>query len=252
MGASFEELIAEAVAVPVDGWDFSWFAGRATEQRPSWGYARLVADRMAAATAALDIQTGGGEVLATVPRPPALLVATDAWRPNVAVAAGNLRPLGASVVEAADESGLPFRDRSFDLVVSRHPVRTRWDEVARVLRPGGTFLSQQIGAGTNRELSVAMLGPLPEPDPHHPGQLAAAAEAAGLTVLDVRAERLRVEFFDVAAVAYFLRKVVWTVPDFTVERFLPRLRAVHQQIIAQGSFVSHSKRVLIEARNRGG
>jgi hypothetical protein len=73
MGASFEELIAEA-AVPVDGWDFSWFAGRATEQRPSWGYARLVADRMAAA---LDIQssvrsrvavgrsdgqTGGGEV----------------------------------------------------------------------------------------------------------------------------------------------------------------------------------------------
>jgi SAM-dependent methyltransferase len=250
MGASFEDLIAEAVAVPVAGWDFSWFDGRATEQRPSWGYARLVADRMAAATAALDVQTGGGEVLATVPRPPALLVATDSWRPNVPVAARNLRPLGASVVEAADASALPFRDGSFDLVVSRHPVSTGWDEVARVLRPGGTFLTQQIGAGSNRELSEAMMGPLPEPDRHHPEKLAAAAAAAGLTVLDVRAERLRAEFFDVAAVAHFLRKVVWTVPDFTVERYLPRLRAVHDRIQAEGPFVSHAQRVLIEARKR--
>jgi SAM-dependent methyltransferase len=248
MGASFEDLIAEAVAVPVAGWDFSWFDGRATEQRPSWGYARLVADRMAAGTAALDIQTGGGEVLATVPKPPALLVATDSWRPNLAVAEVHLRPLGASVVEAADAPTLPFRDAVFDLVVSRHPVRTLWDEIARVLRPGGIFLSQQIGAGTNRELSEAMLGPLPPPDPRHPQQLAAAARAAGLTVLDVRAESLRAEYFDIAAVTYFLRKVVWTVPGFEVGKFLPQLRAVHDRIQARGPFVSFARRVLIEAR----
>jgi SAM-dependent methyltransferase len=248
MSASFEDLIAEAVAVPVAGWDFSWFAGRATEQRPSWGYARLVAARMAVATAALDVQTGGGEVLATVAEPPALLVATDSWRPNLPVAARHLRPLGAFVVEAADEPVLPFRDAVFDLVVSRHPVRTLWDEIARVLRPGGTFLSQQIGAGTNRELSEAMLGPLPAPDPRHPEQLAAAARAAGLTVLDLRAETLRAEFFDIAAVTYFLRKVVWTVPGFSVEEYRTRLRAVHDRIQAEGPFVSFAKRVLIEAR----
>ncbi|GAA3350339.1 class I SAM-dependent methyltransferase [Amorphoplanes nipponensis] len=251
MGASFEELIAEAVAVPVTGWDFSWFAGRATEQRPSWGYARLVADRMAGATAALDVQTGGGEVLATVPDPPALLVATDSWRPNLPVAARHLRPLGASVVEAADAPTLPFRDGVFDLVVSRHPVRTLWPEIARVLAPGGVFLSQQIGAGTNRELSEAMLGPLPPPDPRHPQRLAAAARDAGLTVLDLRAETLRAEFFDVAAVAHFLRKVVWTVPGFTVEKYLPQLRAVHDRIEAEGPFVSYARRVLIEARKPG-
>ncbi|WP_041841477.1 class I SAM-dependent methyltransferase [Actinoplanes friuliensis] len=250
MGASFEDLIAEGAAVPVEGWDFSWFDGRATEQRPSWGYARLVADRMAGATAALDVQTGGGEVLATVPKPPALLVATDSWRPNVLVAARTLRPLGASVVEVTDEPALPFRDDSFDLVVSRHPVRTLWTELARVLRPGGTFLSQQIGAGTNRELSEAMLGPLSPPDPDFPQKLAAQAEAAGFTVLDVRAETLRAEYFDVAAVTYFLRKVVWTVPGFTAERFLPQLREVHERIQREGAFVSHARRVLIEARVR--
>ena len=239
---TFEELLAEAAAVPVEGWDFSWFAGRATEERPSWGYARLVGERMAGAGAALDIQTGGGEVLATVPAPPPVLVAVEAWRPNVAVAARNLRPLGASVVEAGDP--LPFRDGVFDLVVSRHPVRTRWDELARVLRPGGTFLSQQIGSGTNRELSEAMLGPLPPPEPQHFERLAAAA---GLKVVDLRAERLRVEFFDVAAVAYFLRKVVWTVPDFSIDRFRPRLREVHDRIVRDGVFVSSSRRVLVEA-----
>jgi SAM-dependent methyltransferase len=251
MRATFEELIAEAAAVPVEGWDFSWFDGRATEQRPSWGYARLVADRMSRADAALDVQTGGGEVLATVPEPPALLVATDSWRPNLPVAARNLRPVGALVVEAADAPTLPFRDAVFDLVVSRHPVGTLWDEVARVLRPGGTFLSQQIGAGTNRELSEAMLGPLPPPDPRHPERLAAAARAAGLTVLDVRAESLRAEYFDVAAVTYFLRKVVWTVPGFSVEKYLPQLRAVHERIQAGGPFVSYARRVLIEARKPG-
>jgi SAM-dependent methyltransferase len=251
MRATFEELIAEAAAVPVEGWDFSWFDGRAIEQRPSWGYARLVADRMAGADAALDVQTGGGEVLATVPKPPALLVATDSWRPNLPVAARHLRPLGALVVEAADAPTLPFRDAVFDLVVSRHPVQTLWDEIARVLRPGGTFLSQQIGAGTNRELSEAMLGPLPPPGPRHPEKLAAAARAAGLTVLDVRAESLRAEYFDVAAVTYFLRKVVWTVPGFSVEKYLPQLRAVHDRIQTGGPFVSYARRVLIEARKPG-
>ena len=92
---------------------------------------------MARAEAALDIETGGGEVLATVARPPALLVATERWWPNVAVARARLRPLGARVVAAADAPTLPFTDGSFDLVVSRHPVVVLWEEIARVLRPGG-------------------------------------------------------------------------------------------------------------------
>ena len=60
----FSQLIAEGDAVPLAGWDFSWFDGRATEERPPWGYARLIGERLRRAGAALDIQTGGGEVLA--------------------------------------------------------------------------------------------------------------------------------------------------------------------------------------------
>jgi hypothetical protein len=55
-------------------------------------------------------------------------------------------------------------------------------------------------------------------------------------------------FDDVAAVVYFLRKVFWTVPDFTVAAYRDRLAAMHELISATGPFVAHSKRFLIEAR----
>ncbi|MEU1587883.1 class I SAM-dependent methyltransferase [Micromonospora sp. NPDC005710] len=242
-----EDLIAEAVAAPVDGWGFGWLAGRATEERPPWGYARLVADRMAHADAALDVDTGGGEVLAEVPRPPKLLTATEAWPPNVEVARRVLRRVGASVVAVAPDGPLPFRDASFDLVVSRHPVRTDWAQTARVLRPGGTFLSQQIGAGTMRELSEAILGPLPPPNQRHPEHAVAAAEAAGLRVVDLRRATLRATFSDIGAVVWFLRKVIWTVPGFTVERYRAPLRDLHARITTEGPFVAHAQRFLIEA-----
>ncbi|HKS98016.1 MAG TPA: methyltransferase domain-containing protein [Rugosimonospora sp.] len=246
--ATFEELLAEGAAVPVDGWDFSWFTGRATEARPSWGYAGLMAERMARARAALDVQTGGGEVLAGVPYRPALLAATESWPPNLAVARHTLRPLGVFVVGASDGGGLPFAGGTFDLVVSRHPVVTVWPEIARVLRPGGTFLSQQIGAGSQRELIDFMMGPQPVGGARSPVRAREQAEAAGLAVTDLRSEALTAEFFDIAAVVHFLRKVVWTVPDFSVERYRDRLAALHRRIERDGLFVSHAQRFLIEAR----
>ena len=66
MARTFSDLVAEAAEVPVDGWDFSWLDGRATEQRPSWGYQRLLASKLATVSAAVDLNTGGGEVLAGV------------------------------------------------------------------------------------------------------------------------------------------------------------------------------------------
>jgi SAM-dependent methyltransferase len=246
--AMFEDLVTEGAAVPVHGWDFTWFEGRATEQRPSWGYARLMGERMAAAGRALDLQTGGGEVLAAVPQPPPVLVATEGFAPNAALARQRLAPLGALVVQSGDSDGLPFADGSFDLVVSRHPVRVWWDEVARVLSPGGRYLSQQVGAGSVCELTDFMMGPQSVGRSRHPDRARAAATAAGLHVMDLRAEALRVEFFDIAAVIVFLRKVVWIVPGFTVDRYRDRLLALHQRIKAGGPFVAHSQRFLIEAR----
>ncbi|WP_433372416.1 class I SAM-dependent methyltransferase [Actinoplanes sp. CA-142083] len=245
--ATFEELVAEGLSVPVEGWDFSWFAGRATEERPSWGYARLMGDRMAQVGRALDLQTGGGEVLASMRRAPQKLVATEGWPPNAELARKRLAPLGGRVVEAGEDDDLPFPDGSFDLVVSRHPVTVHWSEIARVLAPGGTYLSQQVGAGSLRELIDFMMGPQQVGDARDPERARREATNAGLTVADLRSEALRIEFFDVAAVIVFLRKVIWTVPNFTVDAYRDRLEALHTQIESTGPFVAHSQRFLIEA-----
>jgi hypothetical protein len=84
MRRSFDDLVAEAESAPVDGWDFSWLDGRATEERPPWGYQRAMGERLARVSAAFDVQTGGGEVLTGVPVLPPLMVATESWPPNVA------------------------------------------------------------------------------------------------------------------------------------------------------------------------
>lgn len=253
---SFEELLAEGAAVPVAGWDFSWFQGRATEERPPWGYARLLGERMAAlagvpGAAALDLQTGGGEVLASVPAAPPALVATESWPPNIEVARRNLAALGGRVVEVPDcDAGLPFAGATFDLVVSRHPVCVRWDEVARVLKPGGTYFSQDVGDGSVRELTEFLMGPQPPQDgpTRDPKWSVIDAEAAGLTMVDLREFSGRMEFRDIAAVIHFLRKVIWIVPDFSVETYRDRLRALHERIEASGPFVATSVRFLFEAR----
>jgi hypothetical protein len=42
--------------------------------------------------------------------------------------------------------------------------------------------------------------------------------------------RAAVAEYDIGAVTYFLRKVLWSVPGFTVEAYRDRLAALHEQI----------------------
>ncbi|HMO11802.1 MAG TPA: SAM-dependent methyltransferase, partial [Actinotalea sp.] len=117
-------------------------------------------------------------------------------------------------------------------------------------RTGGTFLSQQVGPASGFELIEELTGPLPPQDRERrrPEQAALDAAAAGLTVVDLRSARLRIELFDVAAVVWLLRRLVWWVPGFTVAGYRDRLEALHRRIERDGPFVAHSTRFLIEAR----
>ena len=249
MADSFDSLVELGASADVSGWDFSWLEGRATEERAPWGYARQLADRLSRASASLDIQTGGGEVLAGSEKFPPTAVATESWPPNVMKASRLLHPRGVVVVSDPDEPPLPFADAAFDLVTSRHPSTVWWDEIARVLQPGGTYFAQHVGPASAFELIEFFLGPQPEARRgRHPDDEAAAAEAAGLEVVDLQTATLRMEIFDVAAVVYLLRKVIWWVPGFTVEQYRDRLRDLHELIQRDGVFVAHSTRQLIDAR----
>ena len=67
----------------------------------------------------------------------------------------------------------------------------------------------------------------------------------------MRSERLRTEFFDIGAVVWFLRKVIWMVPGFTVAGYEPQLRRLHERIGRDGPFVATTTRMLVECRKPG-
>jgi SAM-dependent methyltransferase len=250
-----DSLLYEGASTSVIGWDFSWLEERATEERPSWGYARMLVSQVGQASSVLDVQTGGGEVfaevLAQVDDRALHLAATESWPPNAEVARSTLHPFGVSVVETPDDAPFPFPGESFDLVVSRHPTLTKWREISRVLRPDGKYFSQQVGAGTHRELTDFMMGPQPISDRRSTERATRSAAQANLEVVDLREASMRVVFYDVGAVVYFLRKVPWTVPGFSVDAYRSQLAALHEQIEKAGAFVSHSQRFLIEAKKQG-
>ncbi|HUR77190.1 MAG TPA: methyltransferase domain-containing protein [Acidimicrobiales bacterium] len=231
----FDDLVAEAAAAPITGWDFSWLDGRATEARPSWRYRDGVAERAARSNALLEIECGDGTLLRSLRTRPALVVATEAYQPGP-----------DTVCARADE--LPCRNDAFDLVISRHPVVAHWDEIARVLLRGGTYFAQHVGPRSAAEISEWFLGPQRHSDDRSPDRAQREAERVGLTVTDLRHEALPMTFDDVGAVVYFLRLVVWIVPGFRVERYRDRLQALHRHIAEHGPFRATSTRFLIEAR----
>ena len=247
---SYEELVSEAEAADVDGWGFDWLTGRATEERPPWGFARLLAQRLATVESALDLDTGGGEVVGEAGVLPSRMVVTEAWPPNAARARERLGPRGVEVVDTSIDGPIPLEDNSFQLVSSRHPVRPDWPEIHRVLEPGGHYFAQHVGPASGFELIEHFLGPLPEDvrRGRHPDDEATAAQHAGLTVVDLRTATCRMEFFDIGAVVWTLRKLVWWVPDFSVARYDRELRELDAQMRSGKPFVAHSTRHLFDAR----
>jgi SAM-dependent methyltransferase len=247
----FDALVAEAEAADVTGWGFDWLAGRASEERPEWGYSRLLAQRLAGVYSALDLDTGGGEVLDEAPLLPPVMIATECWPPNVKRARERLAPRGVRVVETTAGATLPFPDGSFELVTARHPVRPDWKEVHRVLQPGGHYFAQHVGPASAFELIEHFLGPQQiGRRARDPQEEAAAARAAGLSVTNLQTARCRMLFHDVGAVVWILRKCVWWVPDFSVNAYREELLALDRQMRGGAPFIAHSTRHLIEARRR--
>ena len=138
-------------------------------------------------------------------------------------------------------------------MTSRHPVRPDWPEIHRVLHPGGRYLAQHVGPASAFALIEAIIGPQPEARAgRDPQRETADAEAAGLVVDELLTARLRMEFHDIGAIVWILRKCPWWVPGFTTDEHLPALHALDARMRAGHPFVAHSTRHLIRAHRPDG
>ncbi len=233
---------------PFSGWDFSRLDGRMSADGEPWDYPRRAAELMRGADSALDMETGGGEVLLSMRDAlPPKMTATEGYAPNIKLARARLSPLGVEVVEhdAARAARLPFADGEFDLVINRHG---EFDarEVARVLRNGGAFLTQQTSGMWAWDLQAAV-GARPQTPDVSAAKFVPLLEDAGLAVTDAQEWEGRLEFADVGAVVYYLKAIPWEVPGFGVRKHFERLVALQERLDADGKLSFYAGKFLIEA-----
>ncbi|HEY0239403.1 MAG TPA: hypothetical protein VGC37_12215 [Friedmanniella sp.] len=244
----FRSLVDDATAVALQGWDFSFLSGRAVSQPLPWDYVRLARGAARRARRVLDVDTGGGEVLAAI-APPAGSIAVEPHPPNAVLAAAALESLQVEV-RGRTSARLPVADGEVDLVLNRHGALDL-DEAARVLSEGGLLISQQVGDRNDVEINDAFGVPLADGSAlTSPEATTAAASAAGFGVERCEEAWPRTAYLDVGALVLQLRAVPWQVPSFDVEKHVEQLRRVHHSICEHGSFTVTGHRLLLVAQRR--
>lgn len=243
---TFDQRVIEAEAAPFSGWDFAYLRDRWREDEPPWDYRADVLVRLPTVSRLLDMGTGGGEFLASLAPLPAYTAATENYTPNVPVARWRLGPLGVDLVTLESDSTLPFPDQHFDLIINRHES---YDpaEVRRILRGGGTFLTQQVGGDDNARLNEVLGAPL-QADHWSAADACRELTDAGFAIVRQLEAFPETRFFDIGAVVYYLKVISWQIEDFSVEGYRDALRHLHAQMITDGGLTTRSHRFLIEAR----
>jgi SAM-dependent methyltransferase len=246
--STFEALIREALSLPFSGWDFSLMHDRWEQQEPTWDYAALARQRMAGVTRLLDQDTGGGELLASLAPLPPFTSATESYPPNIPVARARLKQMGVYLISQYRDDTLPVGDDSLDLVLNRHGSFSA-PELRRILHPGGIFLTQQVGGKENLRLNELLQDDITYSFMDWTLEvIITQLQHAGLDILQAQECFPENIFRYIGAVVFYLRIISWQIADFTVEKYRDRLFNIHEQIQRDGGLVTHSHRILVEAR----
>lgn len=227
-----EESIAH-----IHGWDFSHLAGRYTEETDlPWDYQGIILDSLKPDMKLLDVDTGGGEFLLSLHHPYGNTSAAESYPPNVQLCRETLLPLGIDFRAGDGKDALPFADASFDRIINRHGDFNVQD-IRRMLKDGGRFITEQVGAENDRELVELLLGQTPLPFPEQYLETARRKFCdAGFTILDAQECWRPIKFYDVGALVWFARIIEWEFPGFSVERCRDRLLRA-QELLERNSCI---------------
>ena len=218
------------------GWDFSYIEGKFNSDEDSlpWDYEDVIKRYMRDNHRILDIDTGGGEFLLSLEHPYQLTSATEGYSPNVELCRNKLGSLGIDFHEMSDYSKMPFADLGFDVVINRHGSYDA-NEIYRILKPNGLFITQQVGEDNDREL-VEML--LPDCEKSFSGHNLKSQielfEKAGFTILEQGEAYRPITFYDTAALVWFAKIIEWEFVDFSVDRCFAKLLEVEKEIVKNG------------------
>ena len=240
---------AEENIAHIHGWDFSHIDGRYTEEENlPWDYREMILRYLEPEMRILDIDTGGGEFLLSLNHPYENTAATEGYSPNVELCRHVLPPLGIDFRPGDGTKELPFENGSFDMVINRHGDFNA-AEILRILKSGGLFITQQVGAENDRELVELLCGETELPFPEQYLDITSRKfRDAGFEILDAQECFRPIKFFDVGALVWFARIIEWEFPDFSVETCVERLLKAQQILEKNGCIEGKIHRFLLVAQ----
>lgn len=223
------------------GWDFSHISNRWHSPNPPWDYASIVKSYLKESDTLLDMGTGGGEVLLSINHPHKNTYATEAYEPNFELCKKTLSPLGITVARTYTDENfnsddkIPFDDQFFNVVINRHDS---FDlaEVDRVLKPGGYFITQQVGEDDCNEFAKMLNDNYVYSVPGHSLEnYTDTLIGMDYDIIKTDEAKYPVKFFDVGALVFYAKIIAWEFPNFSVKTHLQKLLHCHQKITDSGS-----------------
>ena len=243
-------------AFAFQGWDFSHLNGRWDSSEPTWNYKEEINSYLEDTDTLLDMGTGGGEFLLTLGHPYIKTFATEAYKPNFELCMKTLAPLGITVKQTYTDENLnaddklPFDNDFFDVIINRHESFDL-NEVYRTLKRGGYFITQQVGNQSNRQLMQKLNDNYDPYIPHHTlDNYVESLSSLGFQIIKTDETIYPVKIFDVGALVFYAKIIIWEFPGFSVKTHLEKLLDFQHDINDKGYIESTDHRFLIVARKQ--
>lgn len=231
------------------GWDFSYISKRKSEEPLPWNYDKMVQQYINTNSILLDMGTGGGEHLLTLNHPYNNTFATEAYLPNFELCKSTLMPLGVDVRQVFNDNYLPFESDMFDIIINRQ-ASFDINEVYRLLKPKGLFITQQVGGLNNMGLRRFLISDFKEIiyREHTLKNNLILIQNKGMTILNSNECFPKQYFFDVGALVYNAKIIEWEFPNFTVDSCFNQLCQLQSIVERQGFVESKQHRFVIVAQ----
>ena len=147
------------------------------------------------------------------------------------------------------DNSLPFEDKMFDLIINKHESFDM-NEIYRLLKPNGIFITQQVGGSNNKELSKFLINDFKEitSSQHTLENNLRLVENKGFTIIKSEEYFPTLKFFDVGALVYFAKIIEWEFPNFSVDSCFKQLCQLQTIVEQQGFIESKEHRFIIVAQ----
>ncbi len=245
-----QEWLKEEKKAQIQGWNFSHIYGRYEEEDDlPWDFHEIIKKYLSHDMKLLDMETGGGEFLLSLNHPKNLISAIEGYKPNVEYCRDVLLPFGIDFKEADGLDDLPFEDKKFDIVTNKHGDY-KVTELKRVLKNGGLFLTQQVGAENDRELIELLLSEKTTCTfaNQYLNIRKKELEDHNFEILESNEVYRPIKFYDVGALVWFAKIIEWEFVGFSVESCIENLYKAQAILEKKGVIEGRIHRFYIVAR----